>query len=77
MLVGIIFTAFYIIANRFFGAPLWFFGISAQGIGTVGMVLNLIVTYTVSRMTPPPPREVREMVQSVRVPRGAGAASGH
>ena len=77
MLVGIVFTGAYIIANRFFGAPLWFFGISAQGIGTVGMVLNLVVTYTVSRMTEPPPEEIQEMVQSVRIPRGAGDASAH
>ncbi|MEM7352118.1 MAG: sodium:solute symporter family protein [Acidobacteriota bacterium] len=77
MLVGIGFTAVYIIANRFFGAPLWFFGISAQGIGTVGMVLNLVATFTVSRLTEPPPREIQDMVQSVRVPRGAGTASSH
>ncbi len=77
MLVGIVFTGAYIIANRFFGAPLWFFGISAQGIGTVGMALNLVVTYTVSRLTEPPPEEVQEMVQSVRIPRGAGDAPAH
>jgi cation/acetate symporter len=77
MLAGIGFTGLYIIGNRFFGMPAFFFGISAQGIGAVGMVLNLVTTWTISRLTPPPPFEVQMMVESVRVPRGAGEASGH
>jgi cation/acetate symporter len=77
MSIGLAFTMIYIVGNRFFGAPAWFFGISAQGIGTVGMFLNLIVTLVVSRMTPPPPQEIMDMVQSIRVPRGAGGASAH
>ena len=77
MILGIGFTGFYIIGNRFFGMPAFFFGISAQGIGTIGMVLNLVATLVVSRLTEPPPIEVQEMVESVRVPRGAGAATGH
>ena len=75
MVLGISFTAFYIIANRFFGMEPFFFGISAQGIGTVGMLLNLVTTLVVSRLTPPPPEEIQEMVENVRVPRGAGAAA--
>ena len=77
MVVGLVFTAFYIIGNRYFGLPAWFFGISAEGIGTIGMLLNLIVTLVVSRMTPPPPQEIQDLVESVRIPRGAGAASSH
>ncbi|MEM9558611.1 MAG: sodium:solute symporter family protein [Acidobacteriota bacterium] len=77
MIVGISFTAFYIIGNRFFGMPAFVFGISAQGIGTIGMALNMATMLVVSRMTPPPPQEVQEMVENVRIPRGAGAASGH
>ncbi len=77
MLVGIGFTSFYIIGNRFFGMDAFLFGISAQGIGTVGMLLNLVTTLVVSRWTPAPPLEVQEMVESVRVPRGAGEASAH
>ena len=77
MVTGLGFTAVYIVGAKFFEMPLWFFGISAEGIGTVGMVLNLVVTYTVSRLTPPPPPEIQELVQSVRVPRGAGDATGH
>jgi cation/acetate symporter len=77
MVLGISFTAFYIIGNRFFGMEPFFFGISAQGIGTVGMLLNLVTTLVVSRLTPPPPEEIQEMVENVRVPRGAGRAVDH
>ena len=52
-------------------------GIKPQGIGTVGMILNFIVTLTVSSVTAPPPQEVLDLVESVRVPTGAGAASDH
>lgn len=83
ILVGLIFTGFYILGTRadkvlpgveepFFGT--WFFGISAQGIGAVGMVLNFVVTLVVSRLTPPPPAEVQEMVENVRVPGHPGRA---
>ncbi|MEM7050549.1 MAG: sodium:solute symporter family protein [Acidobacteriota bacterium] len=68
MLVGIGFTGLYILGNRFFGMPAWCFGISAQGIGAVGLVLNLATTLVVSRLTPPPSREIQELVDSVRVP---------
>lgn len=44
------------------------------GIGTVGMLLNLATTLIVSRLTPPSPEEIREMVENVRVPREVGAA---
>ncbi len=77
MVVGIGFTGFYIIGNKFFGMSPWFLGISSEGIGTIGMILNLVVTYVVSRLTPPPPAEIRQMVEDVRVPRGAGTAAAH
>ncbi len=77
MVAGIGFTGFYIIGNKFFGMSPWFLGISSEGIGTIGMVINLIVTFVVSRLTPPPPEEIRRMVEDVRVPRGAGAAEAH
>ncbi|MDX1582736.1 MAG: sodium:solute symporter family protein [Thermoanaerobaculia bacterium] len=76
MLVGLLFTLGYITANKYFGMEPWF-NISSEGIGTVGMFLNLIVTFVVSRFTAPPPPEIREMVESVRVPRGARAAMEH
>lgn len=71
MIIGIGFTGFYIIGNRFFGMQPFFFGISAQGIGTIGMVFNLVTTFVVSRLTAPPPQEIQDLVESVRIPRGA------
>ena len=73
MIVGLAFTTFYIIGVKFYGMPTWFLDISPEGIGTVGMVLNLIVTYTVSRFTPPPPLAVQEMVEHLRSPEPDGA----
>ncbi|WP_036487607.1 sodium:solute symporter family protein [Myxosarcina sp. GI1] len=70
MIVGLAFTLFYIIGNKFYGMPPWFLGISPEGIGTVGMILNFIITYTVSRLTPPPPREIQAMVDNLQSPEG-------
>ena len=50
---------------------------SAEGIGTIGCLLNFIVTMVVSRFTPAPPPAVQEMVESVRVPAGAHAPEAH
>lgn len=46
-----------------------FFGINAQGIGVVGMALNFVVTYVVTRVTPAPPQEVQDIVEQIRYPR--------
>ena len=46
-----------------------FFGINAQGIGVVGMALNFVVTYVVTRATPAPPQEVQDIVEQIRYPR--------
>jgi len=70
MIIGLLFTSFYIIGAKFYGMPNWFFDISPEGIGTVGMILNFLVTYTVSRFTPPPPLEVQQMVARLRSPEG-------
>jgi cation/acetate symporter len=67
MIVGLGFTATYIYLNKFAGMPAWF-GISSEGIGTVGMLLNLAVTLVVSRCTAPPPQEIQDMVESIRSP---------
>lgn len=77
MIVGMGFTAFYIIHVKFFGAPFWFAGISAEGIGTIGMLFNFIVMYVVSMLTAEPPKEVQEMVESIRYPRGSGSPTDH
>ena len=79
MLTGITFTAVYIIYFKFLGgtSDQWLFGISPEGIGTLGMILNFIVATVVSQMTPPPPDDVQELVESIRVPAGAGEAQAH
>ncbi|MGE4503946.1 MAG: sodium:solute symporter family protein [Desulfovibrionaceae bacterium] len=79
MVLGIGFTMLYIIqcTPAFMGMDPWFLGISSTGIGTVGMVLNFTATILVSLMTPAPPQEIQDMVESVRIPRGAGAAVDH
>lgn len=76
MSVGIVFTLAYIITVKANMMKPWF-GISAEGIGTVGAVLNFIVAIVVSYLTPPPPAHIQQLVEDVRVPRGAGAASHH
>lgn len=77
MLAGIIFTAIYIINARFLGGSNWFLGITPEGIGTVGMIINFIVTGIVTKFTKAPPPEIQELVESVRIPKGAGAAVDH
>ncbi|MEW6351730.1 MAG: sodium:solute symporter family protein [Thermodesulfobacteriota bacterium] len=77
MILGMGFTAYYIIHTTFMGAKPWCFGISAEGIGTVGMIINFVAMYVVSLVTPPPPQEVQDMVERIRYPRGAKAASDH
>ena len=81
MLVGLGFTSVMIglmRAPQLFGAaqPVIkdFFGISAEGIGIVGMALNLVTALVVSRLTPPPPTHIQAIVDSIRIPRGAGEA---
>ena len=77
MIAGLGFTATFILLNRsvqLFGteAPLVdsFFGITAQGIGTIGMLINFAVTIGVSLMTAPPPPEIIELVDNIRHPHG-------
>ena len=77
MIVGITFTAGYIIFFKFIRPDLnvpahWFFGISPEGIGTLGMLLNLLVSVPVSLLTAPPPTEVQELVDNIRSPQDAG-----
>ena len=81
MAAGLIFTATYIVtvAPGFgIGLDPWLFGISPQGIGTIGMVVSFAVIWGVSRVTPPPPEGIRELVEEIRYPRvrlaGAGPA---
>ena len=53
------------------------FGISPEGIGTLGMLINFVVAITVSRLTAETPVQVQELVESIRHPKGAGGAAAH
>ena len=73
MLVGILFTTSYIVYFKFINPAAnnkdsWWFGISPEGIGTLGMLFNFITAWIVSRFTPAPPAEVQAMVENIRVP---------
>ena len=76
MIVGIVFTASYIIYFKpQLGGPglpenFWW-GISPEGIGTLGMILNFIIALIVSRFTTAPPKEVQELTERIRTPRGS------
>ena len=77
MIVGIVFTTLYIwYFKPQLGGPGtpegYWFGIKPEGIGTLGMMINLVVALVVSRMTPAPPAEVQAIVEDIRVPRKAG-----
>ena len=73
MLVGILFTASYIIYFKFInptaGSDDWWFGISPEGIGALGMLLNFAVTLGVSRATHPPSADLQALVDEMRLPR--------
>ena len=73
MLGGFLFTASYIIYFKLANPALdsaeyWVFGISPEGIGTLGAILNLGIAYTVSGFTPPPPPSVQILVENIRLP---------
>lgn len=81
MLTGLLFTYAYIeyfkgLFLKWAGAPWgenaseqWLFGISPEGIGVIGMCLNLAVAILVSSVTKPPPDHIQHMVEHIRVPR--------
>ena len=78
MICGIGFTMSYIIYFQFLtDSKEYWFGISPEGIGFVGMLINFIIAFVVSSKTSPPPSEVQEMVENIRIPKGAGKATGH
>lgn len=74
MITGVAFTGLYVLLHKYlapgFDQPgRWLLGISPEGIGSVGMLLNFAVCATVSRFTRKPPAEVQELVESLRYPR--------
>ena len=88
MLTGIGSTLFYIFLYKgwFFikgTAPLidnhahWFLGINPQSFGAVGALLNFVVAFAVSSMTAPVPDHIQKLVEDIRIPKGAGTATGH
>ena len=82
MLTGLAFTFSYIVYFKFVSPELnsaehWLLGVSPEGIGTVGMLLNFAVAFAVSRVTAPPPEHIQHIVEDIRVPRGAGEAVAH
>jgi len=89
MIAGLSVTLFYVFAHKgiFFvrgtefveliGGANSFFTITPEAFGTVGAIVNFTVAFLVNKMTAPAPQHIQELVESVRVPKGAGAATGH
>ena len=74
MIVGVVFTTIYIFYFKpQLGGPGlpkdYLFGISPEGIGTIGMIINFIVSLVVSRLTKPTPENIKELVESIRYPK--------
>ena len=73
MVTGLLFTGIYIVYFKFINpaadsATNWWFGISPEGIGTLGMLLNFAVSLIVSHFTPAPPATIRQLVEDIRIP---------
>ena len=82
MLAGLVFSLAYIAYFKFVSpetnsAEYWLFGISPEGIGTVGAVLNFTLALVISRCTGPVPEEVTKLVDNIRIPSGVGQAQDH
>ena len=82
MITGLVATILYILKFKFDllgggGKEDWWFGISPEGFGFVGMLLNFTVSIILTQFFPDPPLDVQELVEEIRIPRGAGEASSH
>jgi cation/acetate symporter len=79
MIAGITFTMAYIIYFQFGGGTKeqYLFGITPEGIGFVGMLLNFAVSLILGRVMPAPPADVQEMVENIHIPTDAGDANDH
>ena len=55
----------------------WFLGIEPNAFGAIGALVNFTVAFVVSRVTAAPPEDVQHLVEDIRVPAGAGVATGH
>jgi len=88
MIAGLSVTLLYVFQHKgfmfvaetsFLGdmSPNWFFGIEPNAFGAVGAVVNFVVATAVSKVTAPPPEDIQHLVEDIRVPAGAGGATGH
>jgi cation/acetate symporter len=82
MIVGLVFTVYYIAYFKFVSPELntaehWWFGISPEGIGTIGAALNFSVAMIVSRLTAVVPDDVLAMVDDIRIPKGVETPHDH
>ncbi|MUI54817.1 sodium:solute symporter family protein [Aliivibrio fischeri] len=82
MISGVTFTTAYIVYFKFINPAAstpdnWWFGISPEGIGTLGMCVNFIVSIAVNKVTAEVPKDVQDLVESIRFPKGAGEAHDH
>jgi len=89
MIAGLSATLFYVFAHTgimfikgtefvdLVGGKNGWFGIEPNAIGTIGAIVNFVVAYVVCKVTAPPPEHIQELVESIRIPKGAGAATGH
>ena len=89
MIAGLTVTLFYVFAHKgilfikgtefveLVGGNNGWFGIEPNAIGTLGAIVNFIVAFIVCKVTAPTPQYVQDLVESIRIPKGAGAATGH
>ena len=82
MVVGMLCMLYYMMKFKFdwFGGGTqdqWWFGISPEGFGTVAMIINFVVSLTISSLTPKPPQEIQELVENIRIPSGSGKPQDH
>lgn len=82
MIVGIVLMLFYMTKFKFGwfggGSPEdWWLGISPEGFGSIAMIANFMVAIIVLQFTPPPPQDVQDIVEDIRIPSGATEATGH
>ncbi|HHE1264955.1 TPA: sodium:solute symporter family protein [Vibrio parahaemolyticus] len=88
MIAGISITLFYVFQHKgilfiadwtyleSWGSN-WFLGIEPNAFGAIGALFNFIVAFAVSKVTAETPQEVKDLVEHVRVPAGAGSAVDH
>ncbi len=82
MVAGILLMLYYMLRFKFdwFGGGTqedWWFGISPEGFGTVAMLVNFAISLLIAQFTASPPDEVQQLVENIRIPKGAGDALNH